>query len=104
MKVEKNNHDEAKPRKTFFRDISRMENGEDREYISSDIVKIYTDLMQELLKSSDHEYQKLGREFGKFINFNFNGQINTGGPQIAVDKLPMQPPTIERPVPKGPKL
>ena len=104
MKVEKNNHDEAKPRKTFFRDISRMENGEDREYISSDIVKIYTDLMQELLKSSDHEYQKIGREFGKFINYNFNGQINTVGPQIAVDELPIQPPTIERPVPKGPKL
>ncbi|MEP6867158.1 MAG: hypothetical protein ABJA20_01445 [Novosphingobium sp.] len=103
LNVEENNNDRAKPRRSFERDNRRMEAGEDREYISADIVGIYADLMLELAKSRDPEFQELGREFGKFVDFNFKARIETDGPTIVASEK-KNPLTIDSPPPKRPKI
>jgi hypothetical protein len=82
LNVEKNNNDGTKLRRSFERDNRRSEAGADREYISADIVGLYTDLMRDLAKSRDPGFQKLAREFGQFVNFNFKTNIDLAGAAI----------------------
>lgn len=104
LNVEKNNNDPDKPRKVFKRDLRRMERGDDREYISADIVKIYADLLHDLKQSREPEYQRLAQDFGEFFNSSFNTRIDMDGPTIDRGDAQKSAVTIEQPSRKGLKL
>lgn len=104
LNVEKNNNDGAKPRKSFARDNRRMSAGEDREYISPSIVKVYTHLMRDLALSRDPEFQELGHAFEKFFRSTFATKLDIGGAVLEKVEKPSVAPDPDRPPPKRPKL
>jgi hypothetical protein len=76
--VERNNNDPDKARRQFERDNRRMESGQDREFTSPGIVQIYADLMSNLRRSEDPAMQKLGLDFGVFVDINFKVDTDLG--------------------------
>ncbi len=94
IRVEKNNNDPEKPRQVFERDVRRMEGGDDREYISADIVKLYGDLIHDLRQSRDPKFEMLARDFAAYVNESFGTGFDVGDPTIDVR---VKPATTERP-------
>ena len=104
LNVEKNNNDASKPRRSFERDARRMGGGIDGEYIDPNIVKVYADLVRDLVRSRDPALEKLGREFKAFVDGNFGPGVDVGGQGLKEYALQKMAPAIERPPPKRPKL
>jgi hypothetical protein len=104
LNVEKNNNDGDKPRRTFARDLRRAETGADREHISSSIVALYTDLMRALTRSDDPSHRELGQDFGQFVDRNFRTRIDPGGSTIERQQTRLDVTSMERSLPKRPKL
>ena len=63
-----------------------MKAGEDREYVSSDIVEVYKDLMRDFATSGDKTMLKLEREFEAFATVSF-------GTSIERQDMPVAPPS-----------
>ena len=104
LNVEKNNQDLGKAKRTFARDMRRMEKGDDRAYYSVDVVQLYTELMAELMKSPAPDHRQLGQQFGQFVSYHYNITFSTDGQALKPSDGGRATPPIERDKPDKPRL
>ena len=104
LNVEKHNRDPDKQKRTFERDMRRMEKGEDRAYYSADVVQLYTELMVELMKSPAPEHRQIGEQFGHFVSYNYNVTFSVDGQTLRPTPERSGTTVFERKKPDQPKL
>lgn len=104
LNVDKNNNDPDKPRRGFQRDDRRMEVGEDREYTSPAIVKVYANLMRDFAKSGDAEFQAVGRDFERYVIATFGTKPAIGRDVLKLGEEPSAMAIVDYSPTKKPKL
>ena len=104
LNVDKNNNDPDEPRRSFERDDRRMKAGQDREYISPLIVKVYADLMRDFRSSGNVEFQAVGRDFERYVGANFGIKPVSNGETLKVADKSITASVVNQPPVSRPRL
>ena len=104
LNVDKNNNDPEKPRRSFERDNRRMKAGQDREYISPLIVKVYADLLRDFRSSGNVELQAVGRNFERYVGATFGIMPASAAVAVEVGDKRSPAPIVDDTPPKRPKI